>query len=215
MLSISLHLQNLLYSLSQVITAATPGQTSKMDPPYNQAAGAPQGQQQFPPLPPPNSGVVQNHPVPITEASSNDQQHPYAAPPYPSRPHPTASGLPDPSLQQQTPASQPLQQTSGMEQIDPHSYPPSPPLLQTQMDTKSPAEEQPLLNPPPQRPQQHLGTIGGAPTQPAYTPQLQQGAYASPAPPLRVGQDFDDDDPVHCTRDPHKLMAYLVPFPKP
>ncbi|TEA15797.1 hypothetical protein C8034_v001926 [Colletotrichum sidae] len=37
-------------------------------------------------------------------------------------------------------------------------------------------------------------------------------------PPKRQGSDFGIDDPnnpVHYTRDPHKLIAYLVPFPKP
>ncbi|KAF5489555.1 hypothetical protein CGCS363_v011927 [Colletotrichum siamense] len=38
------------------------------------------------------------------------------------------------------------------------------------------------------------------------------------APPRRQGSDFGADDPnnpVHYSRDPHKLIAYLVPFPKP
>ncbi|KAF6834546.1 secreted protein [Colletotrichum plurivorum] len=38
------------------------------------------------------------------------------------------------------------------------------------------------------------------------------------APPKRQGSDFGADDPnnpVHYARDPHKLIAYLVPFPKP
>ena len=39
-----------------------------------------------------------------------------------------------------------------------------------------------------------------------------------PPPPQRIGHDFGSDDPsnpVHYIRDPHKLIAYLVPFPKP
>ena len=42
------------------------------------------------------------------------------------------------------------------------------------------------------------------------------GAY--PVPPKRNSAQFGDDDPsnpIHYTRDPHKLVAYLVPFPKP
>nr|XP_036589207.1 uncharacterized protein CTRU02_01254 [Colletotrichum truncatum]KAF6800849.1 secreted protein [Colletotrichum truncatum] len=38
------------------------------------------------------------------------------------------------------------------------------------------------------------------------------------APPKRQGTDFGGDDPnnpVHYSRDPQKLIAYLVPFPKP
>lgn len=42
------------------------------------------------------------------------------------------------------------------------------------------------------------------------------GAY--PVPPRRQSANYGDDDPsspIHYTRDPHKLVAYLVPFPKP
>ncbi|KAI9816015.1 MAG: hypothetical protein M1827_002007 [Pycnora praestabilis] len=44
------------------------------------------------------------------------------------------------------------------------------------------------------------------------------GAYVPPPPPQRLSHNFGDDDPsspIHYTRDPHKLIAYLVPFPKP
>lgn len=37
-------------------------------------------------------------------------------------------------------------------------------------------------------------------------------------PPRRQATDFGRDDPadpIHYTRDPHKLIAYLVPFPTP
>ncbi|OHF03224.1 hypothetical protein CORC01_01608 [Colletotrichum orchidophilum] len=37
-------------------------------------------------------------------------------------------------------------------------------------------------------------------------------------PPKRQGSDFGNDDPsnpIHYSRDPHKLITYLVPFPKP
>ncbi|KAI9664807.1 MAG: hypothetical protein M1821_006255 [Bathelium mastoideum] len=42
--------------------------------------------------------------------------------------------------------------------------------------------------------------------------------YQPPPPPQRARRNFGDDDPsnpIHYTRDPHKLTAYLVPFPKP
>ncbi|KAF2492674.1 hypothetical protein BU16DRAFT_466467 [Lophium mytilinum] len=42
--------------------------------------------------------------------------------------------------------------------------------------------------------------------------------YQPPLPPRRIQSNFGADDPsspVHYTRDPHKLVAYLVPFPKP
>ncbi|KAK3061378.1 hypothetical protein LTS18_006387, partial [Coniosporium uncinatum] len=44
------------------------------------------------------------------------------------------------------------------------------------------------------------------------------GEGSGPALPPRRYRDYKDDDPsnpVHYTRDPHKLIAYLVPFPKP
>src|ERR1700761_2861787 len=36
-------------------------------------------------------------------------------------------------------------------------------------------------------------------------------------PPQRKGMEFGEDaaSPVHYMRDPHKLIAYLIPFPKP
>lgn len=38
-----------------------------------------------------------------------------------------------------------------------------------------------------------------------------------PAPPKRLSVSMGEDatSPIHYTRDPHKLVAYLVPFPKP
>lgn len=44
--------------------------------------------------------------------------------------------------------------------------------------------------------------------------------YAPPPPPRRLAHaTFNDDDdpssPVHYARDPHKLVGYLIPFPKP
>ncbi|KAF2239258.1 hypothetical protein EV356DRAFT_528532 [Viridothelium virens] len=51
---------------------------------------------------------------------------------------------------------------------------------------------------------------------PTYAPQT--GSYQPPPPPKRVHQNFGDDDPsnpIHYARDPHKLIAYLIPFPKP
>ena len=47
---------------------------------------------------------------------------------------------------------------------------------------------------------------------------LSAGSYQPPLPPRRQSANFADDDPsspIHYTRDPHKLIAYLVPFPKP
>src|ERR1700761_5802186 len=62
-------------------------------------------------------------------------------------------------------------------------------------------------------------------TPPPYPPRPEQQVQGSgalqpldyPGPPKRKGSDFGEDasSPVHYMRDPHKLIAYLVPFPKP
>lgn len=53
---------------------------------------------------------------------------------------------------------------------------------------------------------------------PADYPQGEQFKQFQP-PPQRIKQTFSDDDnpsnPVHYIRDPHKLIGYLVPFPRP
>src|ERR1700722_10417418 len=98
--------------------------------PYGQTGSPAQGQQ-FPP-PPPNSGAGQSRPVPIAEAYSNpgaqgrfSEDHFYAPPPQPVRPQPASDALPNPTSQQQMPASQPFQPTSALEagavHVDPHS----------------------------------------------------------------------------------------------
>ena len=55
-------------------------------------------------------------------------------------------------------------------------------------------------------------------TQQSQTSAVSLSAYQPPLPPRRQSASFGDDDPnnpVHYTRDPHKLVGYLVPFPKP
>ncbi|KAI9714300.1 MAG: hypothetical protein M1820_000261 [Bogoriella megaspora] len=60
-----------------------------------------------------------------------------------------------------------------------------------------------------------------APAQDFYapTPATNSSApYQPPLPPRRAVQRLGDDDPsspIHYTRDPHKLVGYLIPFPKP
>ena len=47
---------------------------------------------------------------------------------------------------------------------------------------------------------------------------LSSDNYMPPLPPRRHSAHLDEDDlsnPVHYTRDPHKLVAYMIPFPKP
>lgn len=49
--------------------------------------------------------------------------------------------------------------------------------------------------------------------------QDQSGGQLYPPPPPRPGSALsnksDVDSPIHYTRDPHNIVAYLVPFPKP
>ena len=49
-----------------------------------------------------------------------------------------------------------------------------------------------------------------------YNPQDYANAPALPPRPVnRMSTSSDTSSPVHYTRDPHRLVAYLVPFPKP
>src|SRR6266480_3807058 len=47
------------------------------------------------------------------------------------------------------------------------------------------------------------------------TPDLQVPDYPDPPRRLSMVLGEDSSSPVHYMRDPHKLVAYLVPFPKP
>jgi hypothetical protein len=168
------------------------------------------------------------------------QQDSYVAPPQPPRPPPIGDPSPNPAAQPQASTSQPFQHPSELvagigPHSGPHSYPPPPPQSQTDpfaatYDQPPPQPPRPQTDPyaatydqpPPQppRPQQNIESLGAIPPyeQSAYAPAPQQGAYAPPPPPRRLAQNFGADDPsnpVHYTRDPHKLIAYLVPFPKP
>ena len=107
-------------------------------------------------------------------------------------------------------------------------YPPPPPHAAA--DFAAPASQQYYPPPPP-----HAAADSSAPTSQQYypPPPPHQAAAYSPgavpppmpprptsfqAPPQRQGMNFGDDDPsnpIHYARDPHKLVAYLVPFPKP
>ncbi|KAK0662644.1 hypothetical protein DIS24_g1806 [Lasiodiplodia hormozganensis] len=85
------------------------------------------------------------------------------------------------------------------EEEQPPPYPPRPQQRQEEEKEKEEEEEKPPPYPP--RPEQQ-----------------QIAEYHPPLPPRRIRQTFEDDDPsnpIHYTRDPHKLIAYLIPFPKP
>lgn len=49
----------------------------------------------------------------------------------------------------------------------------------------------------------------------AQQPMATQQTFAPPPQRLSVDQQQDISSPIHYSRDPHKLVAYLVPFPKP
>ncbi|TID23430.1 hypothetical protein E2P81_ATG03001 [Venturia nashicola] len=80
----------------------------------------------------------------------------------------------------------------------------------------------------------HMASTSTAPTSrpvpetpPAYPPRPAQSAqpdfylpgksqaHFAPPPKRRISYVGDSASPVHYIRDPHKLIAYLVPFPKP
>lgn len=117
--------------------------------------------------------------------------------------------------------------------------PPQPPRpeeavhVPPQLQHVDPTATAPLSNEPPPPPLPHRpgNPDLGAPSAPAaqfppaynpsdYTgqPSHQSGQQFQP-PPQRLKQTFAADDdpssPVHYIRDPHKLIGYLVPFPKP
>lgn len=74
--------------------------------------------------------------------------------------------------------------------------------------------------PQPPRPPQNSSFLGPTPEKSQWgsAAALTPGGAVPPLPPRRPSQNFEADDPSHPThysRDPHKLIAYLVPFPKP
>ena len=128
---------------------------------------------------------------------------------------------------------------SGMSGQQSQEYYPPPPSQGQQMQGSSvPGQpSQPYYPPPPSQGQQAQGSgLPGQPSQQYYPPPPQQShapagvglsgqsldtGFHPPLPPRRPSSqnvNFGDDDlssPIHYTRDPHKLIAYLVPFPKP
>lgn len=132
--------------------------------------------------------------------------------------------------------------TAEMSHVDPNipleqQYPPPPPYSQTAGQSAGPTttsytDDKPHFPPPPGQHPIEVADTSVAPPQP---PRPQQSALVeheyAPAQPPRPGQaqtygappqhprsSFGDDDvdsPVHYTRDPHRLIGYLVPFPKP
>ncbi|KPI38047.1 uncharacterized protein AB675_1075 [Cyphellophora attinorum] len=163
-----------------------------------------------PPLPGPR-------PVPQTDAVGHsqstvhpsvhldsDQDYAYAlqlqeeeenrAPPLPTRPRPSA---PQPGLNTASSSRVLSSEEQDFELAR---------RLQDEEDNATPAL--------PIRPGQQLGS--GLNEPPAFSRTPSTDRFQPP--PRRTATDFGTDnpsDPIHYTRDPHKLIAYLVPFPTP
>jgi hypothetical protein len=72
----------------------------------------------------------------------------------------------------------------------------------------------PLPETPPQYPPRPVDTV--VPQQELIQGTSLREKQAFPPPPQRKTSDYGDSASlVHYIRDPHKLIAYLVPFPKP
>jgi hypothetical protein len=154
-----------------------------------------QGYYEPAPNPPQNAQPVPNHPF----QSVHPQEHPPQQGYYAPQPGPPQNN--NPGVNQTIGHSAPMQE---------HAYQQSsyaPPPQQTQQTS---------FPPPPPMPGLH-----NAGNMQHYDPSTfaQQGSYVPPPPPQRrPSPAFGDDDPsnpISYIRDPHKLVAYLVPFPVP
>lgn len=67
--------------------------------------------------------------------------------------------------------------------------------------------------------QKHSQLNPALPPRPGYTSAASSSSFVDPygPPPVRKSADYGEDlsSPIHYVRDPHKLIAYLVPFPPP
>ena len=142
--------------------------------------------------------------APSYQQMSGQESQTYYPPPPQGQHMPTSAGP-----THQTP-------TSGIpEQQHQEYYPPPPPTQGQQMQSSSiPGQASQEYYPPP--PQQ-----SHAPAGVGLSGQNLNTGFQPPLPPRRPSAqstNFGDDDlssPIHYIRDPHKLIAYLVPFPKP
>lgn len=146
----------------------------------------------------PASQPFQQTPDPEAGAVSHSDPHSYPPPPH-SQADPDAATLnqrpPQPSRPEQEIGQYDHPAHAQAPQHDPYAPPPQPP-----------------------RPSQNTALATPEKGDWAYSPELQQGADVPPLPPRSPFRKFgadDPSDPVHYSRDPHKLIAYLVPFPKP
>lgn len=164
-----------------------------------------------------SAGGAQSYAPPPQQNLGQESQGYYPPPPPQQDPGQGSQGYypPPPSQGQQVPYSGAPGQASGFSgQQSQENYPPPPPQGQQMQASSIPGQASHDYYPPP--PQQ-----SHAPAGVGLSGQSLNTGFQPPLPPRRPsGQsmNFGDDDPsnpIHYTRDPHKLVAYLVPFPKP
>ncbi|EXJ78107.1 hypothetical protein A1O3_09268 [Capronia epimyces CBS 606.96] len=191
--------------------------------------------QNYPP-PPPASYPTQPPPQPDMSSSAQQNQGEYhpqqsSLPEY--QPQDTLAQLPadNAHLPPQTATQWPVQSTTAATQapsLATQGYDSLPPPLPQRPGTLGVDVKEPTTTNI-QQPPQYQTDYAGQPAQ--QPPKIHPAQYAGPSsfqpgsqsifqpPPQRHKQTFADDDnpsnPVHYIRDPHKLIGYLVPFPRP
>ncbi|KAK5204851.1 hypothetical protein LTR41_009387 [Exophiala xenobiotica] len=152
----------------------------------------------YPPAPPHPS---QQQPPFTTQQNAN----------YPPPPPPPPNIPPQASEMSQAHEGQPSGVSPYPPPIVPQIHEPPPPALPQRHADHHINEVQPIQQPQSQPPSYN-------PAQYAGQQYFQPGQQFQP-PPQRMRQAFSADDdpsnPIHYIRDPHKLIGYLVPFPKP
>ena len=191
-------------------------------PPQQQEHTSAAGSQTFPPPP--------AQQIPASGTSGQESQGYYPPPPSQGQ-YTLTCGV---SGQQPSPSHQmPVSGVSG--QLAQGYFPPPPSQTPTSATPAQPPQQYYPLPPSHEKQDLSSGTPGQAPQQ-YYPPPPQQShapagvglsgqslntGFQPPLPPRRQSAqsvnlgDDDPSSPIHYTRDPHKLIAYLVPFPKP
>ena len=147
--------------------------------------------------------------MPASGAPEHDSHGDYPPPPYQGQHPATTGGLgQDLKLSHQMPDYKiSVQQPQG-------DHPPPPLHGQQAPFSGAPGQApQQYYPPPPEQSHAPAGVgLSGQSLNPGFQPPLPPRRYSAQS------HTFSDDDPsspIHYTRDPHKLVAYLVPFPKP
>ncbi|CAD6583415.1 MAG: hypothetical protein ASARMPREDX12_001270 [Alectoria sarmentosa] len=145
--------------------------------------------------------------MPASGTSGHEPQGYYPPPPSQGQQSPYSGQDPTPSHQKLA-SGVPVQPSQ-------EYYPPPPPQGQQMQASSISGQASQEYYPPPPPQQSHVPAGVG------FSGQSLNTGFQPPLPPRRPSaqsMNFGDDDPsspIHYTRDPHKLVAYLVPFPKP